>query len=87
MPATATTPTTATTETPVPDTPSDLIGKTDAEIYPAREAVPLMVMKRRVIETGVTERAEVSLTLAGVRRVYDVVIEPLRNRDGVCCRY
>jgi two-component system CheB/CheR fusion protein len=66
----------------------DFVGKTDAELFPADEADKLIAIKRHVIETGIGQRAEMSLTIGGEVAHYDFNIEPLRERDraiGVTC--
>lgn len=59
----------------------DFVGKRDEELFPADEAARLGAIKRGVIETGAGRREEVSLTIAGEVRHYDLVVEPLRG-DG-----
>ncbi|MCC7448958.1 MAG: PAS domain S-box protein [Anaerolineae bacterium] len=63
-------------------TPEGLLGKTDREMVPEAEANQLMAIKRRVIETGVGERNEVTLTMAGEARTFDFVAEPLYDTQG-----
>jgi PAS domain S-box-containing protein len=59
-----------------------VVGKTDAELLSADDAVRLTRIKGRVIETGIGAREEVELTSGGVRNVYDMNIEPLLNPHG-----
>jgi PAS domain S-box-containing protein len=60
----------------------DVIGKRDDELLPDVDALPLMQIKRSVIETGVSARQEVMIDHAGKRYYYDLSIEPLRDEAG-----
>jgi PAS domain S-box-containing protein len=63
--------------------PQEVVGRTDADLFPPEEAEELMRVARQVIETGRGERTEVGLTLRGERRFSDVTLEPLRDAKGV----
>jgi PAS domain S-box-containing protein len=59
-----------------------VLGKTDAELVRPEDAAILAVIKRRVLKTGVGERAEVCVTVEGEAAYYDMTIEPLRGPAG-----
>ncbi|HKG26239.1 MAG TPA: PAS domain-containing protein, partial [Thermomicrobiales bacterium] len=59
-----------------------LLGKTDAEMLPPEEAAALMALKRRVLETGVVERAEIRATTSLGAVYYDLTVEPVRDDAG-----
>jgi PAS domain S-box-containing protein/putative nucleotidyltransferase with HDIG domain len=59
-----------------------ILGKTDAELLLADDAARLIEIKRRVLETGVTARAEVRTTIGGQVFFYDLTVEPLRDPSG-----
>lgn len=59
-----------------------LLGKTDADFLPPTEASFVTEIKKRVLETGVSERSEFQLTVRGKDHVFEVIVEPLRNVSG-----
>jgi len=59
-----------------------LLGRTDAELVPPDEAARLTAIKRRVLETGVGERADVRATGPDGPGWFDLSVEPLRAPDG-----
>ncbi len=59
-----------------------MLGKTDAELLLADDAARLIEIKRRVLETGVTARAEVRVTIGGQVFFYDLTVEPLHDPSG-----
>ncbi len=59
--------------------PRDVIGKTDLELLPPEDARPVVALKRKVLETGVSARAEVSVTTPRRKYFFDLVVEPLLN--------
>ncbi|WP_416666891.1 PAS domain S-box protein [Egbenema bharatensis] len=59
-----------------------ILGKTDRDLLPDSEADVLTALKRRVLETGDPAREEFTCTLKGQLYTYDLIIEPLRFRDG-----
>jgi two-component system, chemotaxis family, CheB/CheR fusion protein len=59
-----------------------LLGKTDADLLPAREAENLTAIKLRVLESGKGTRQEVAATLDGSPCFYDLTVEPLRATGG-----
>jgi PAS domain S-box-containing protein len=62
-----------------PLTEAGMVGKTDAELVPSAEAEQLAAIKRRVLETGQSTRAEVALHIDGSGHWYDLVSEPWRD--------
>lgn len=66
----------------------DVVGKTDADLFPPTEAEILTRCKQQVLESGQSARQEVSLTINGSQRSYDLLIEPLESGSqiiGVSC--
>jgi len=64
-------------------TNESVIGSTDDSLFLQEDAARLTALKRLVIETGEIVRAEVPLTLCGVKRIRDLTLEPIRGMDGV----
>ncbi|KAA0591409.1 CHASE domain-containing protein [Azospirillum oryzae] len=62
--------------------PERMIGRTDAELFPADEAARMSAIKRSVIESGTGTRCELEVTLGGDRRVLDLSVEPMRDETG-----
>ncbi|MEP7211834.1 MAG: PAS domain S-box protein [Acidobacteriota bacterium] len=60
----------------------DIIGKTDVELTPGPEAERRMMLKRKVIETGVSAREIVSARTPGGEQWFDLQIEPRRDDEG-----
>ncbi|MBI3964258.1 MAG: PAS domain S-box protein, partial [Chloroflexi bacterium] len=60
----------------------DLLGKADAELWPADEAGPLIALKREVLERGHAVRRVVHLTFENALRQLEIRAEPLRSTDG-----
>ncbi|MEH2320982.1 PAS domain S-box protein [Nostoc sp.] len=71
------------------DTTEEMLGKSDDEIFPVLIAEQLRAIKLKALETGVSTREEVYLTISGKDRYYDLLVEPLKNADnsiqGVTC--
>jgi PAS domain S-box-containing protein len=65
-----------------PEFPDHNIGKTDDELLPPGEGQRLTALKRRVLETGVGCREEITVTLPTETRSYDLMIEPRRDSSG-----
>lgn len=66
----------------------DLVGKTDADLFPPAEAEALILSKRQAIQSGKSSRQEVKLTTNGGQKWYDLLIEPLKQGKeiiGVSC--
>ncbi len=61
----------------------ECLGRTDAEILGGEEGAKLMAIKRRVIDTELGIRTEISITARGDLRFFDLTVEPLRNAEGV----
>lgn len=57
--------------------PEALMGKTDWDVVPYEVATQLTQMKQWVINTAVGAREEIQIPFDGVRRTYDLTIEPL----------
>jgi hypothetical protein len=66
----------------VVQTGKDMLGKTDAELFPAEEADRLTQIKARVLMTGTGLRQEVSLAANGQKHFYDLTVEPVRDAAG-----
>ncbi|HEU5300527.1 MAG TPA: SpoIIE family protein phosphatase [bacterium] len=62
--------------------PEETVGRTDADLLPSEEAAVLTAVKRRVLETGTGERAEVWTTIRGRAHYYDIIVEPCRDDGG-----
>jgi PAS domain S-box-containing protein len=60
----------------------DMLGKTDAELFPAEEADRLTQIKARVLMAGTGLRQEVSLAANGEKHFYDLTVEPVRDAAG-----
>ncbi len=60
----------------------DVIGRTDDEIIGPAEAAGLVELKRRVLETGVGLREEVTIPHGGRNYSFDLTIEPLFDSTG-----
>ena len=56
--------------------PSDMLGKTDADLFSPEDAAKLASLRQAVLATGRNVRQEVALTLPGGQRVYDLSVEP-----------
>ncbi|MEH2384187.1 MAG: PAS domain S-box protein [Nostoc sp.] len=71
------------------ETAEEVLGKSDDELFPALVAEQLRAIKLKVIESGVSTREEVYLTISGEDRYYDLMVEPLRDADnsiqGIIC--
>jgi PAS domain S-box-containing protein len=61
---------------------ADVLGKTDEELLPAPDAAALSALKRRVLEAGAGESAEVTVTIDGRAVCYDLHVEPMREGSG-----
>jgi two-component system, chemotaxis family, CheB/CheR fusion protein len=63
--------------------PEETIGKKDEDLMPSGDATNLTKIKRRVLDTGVGTRENVRTTLKGKTYYYDLVIEPLFDKNSV----
>ncbi|WP_214041646.1 PAS domain S-box protein [Methanoculleus sp.] len=61
---------------------TEVVGRTDADLFGPEDAGRLVSLKRRVLETGEVLRQEVTITPGGTRHVLDMTLEPLRDADG-----
>ncbi len=59
-----------------------VVGKTDADVMPQADAVRWAGIKHAVLESGVGTREEISATVDGKRRTFDLTVEPLRDGEG-----
>jgi PAS domain S-box-containing protein len=66
----------------IDDLATELIGKTDRDIYALDEAARITALKTRAVETGTDVSASIWLSVAGARRFFDVFIEPVRDDAG-----
>jgi two-component system CheB/CheR fusion protein len=63
-------------------TVEDIIGKTDADLIEAEEAVYVTAIKRCVLETGQSYQDVVKATGIAGPRYFDLSVEPLHNGNG-----
>ncbi len=66
----------------------EMVGKTDADLFPPAEAELLSRHKQQVMQSGRSARQEVVLTLYGRQHWYDLLTEPLWDGQqivGVSC--
>ncbi|MFO7728303.1 MAG: PAS domain-containing protein, partial [Desulfonatronovibrio sp.] len=59
-----------------------IIGKTDADLFPEQEASQLAEIKMRVLENGQGTRENLPLTYQGKSMLLNITVEPLRNSAG-----
>jgi signal transduction histidine kinase/ligand-binding sensor protein len=59
-----------------------VVGKTDADLFSAEDAMRLTALKRRVMATGLLTREEVSMTVGTRTNFYDMTLDPLFDADG-----
>ena len=59
-----------------------VIGKTDADLFSAEDAMRLTALKRRVMAAGLLTREEVSMTVGTRTNFYDMTLDPLFDPDG-----
>jgi PAS domain S-box-containing protein len=62
--------------------PEQLIGKTDAEVFPPDAAAAIMAVKRLAMETGNAQELETNFELFGRKRSFYLLIETLTNDEG-----
>jgi PAS domain-containing protein len=65
--------------------PGKIVGKTDAELLTPEAAKPIVELKRRVIESGRSERAQFPVAVGGRVALHDFYLEPLRDGQGTIC--
>lgn len=61
---------------------SEVLGKTDADLFAPEDAALLMRLKRQVLESGVDVHEQLWLTAGGKRVFLDLWLEPLRDEAG-----
>jgi signal transduction histidine kinase/ligand-binding sensor protein len=59
-----------------------VIGKTEADLFSADDAMRLTALKRRVMAAGLLTREEVSVTVDERTNFYDMTLDPLFGADG-----
>ncbi len=62
---------------------SEAIGRTDADLFPAEDAAVLVEIKRAVMRSGKRDRQTVSVSTHGIRRYFDLLVEPNIDQDGI----
>jgi two-component system CheB/CheR fusion protein len=62
--------------------PEMAVGKRDADLFSPGDAARLDEIKRRAIDSGLGAREEVPVTRDGQARLYDLIVEPLRDAAG-----
>jgi len=60
----------------------EIVGRTDADIFPLEQAETLRATDRRLLERGEVSRTEDRLEVAGETRVFDCTKVPLRDASG-----
>jgi PAS domain S-box-containing protein len=68
--------------------PSEVVGKTDHELFGREDADALVAIKRRVIETGTPAREEVRIFIDGAQQFYYLSVDPRTSGGeilGVLC--
>src|SRR5262249_8996765 len=59
------------------------LGRTDAEVFAGEEGARLTAIKEEVLRTGMDSHAEITLTLRGEKRHFDLLVEPVRDTRGM----
>lgn len=59
-----------------------ILGKTDAELFSAEDAMRLTTLKQRVLSAGLLTREEVSMTVGERTLYYDMSLDPLYDENG-----
>ena len=67
---------------PFAEPEKNVLGRTDEDLFPQTEADRLVQIKTRVLMTGTGARQEVSCTVNGEQRVFDLTVEPVRDTSG-----
>jgi two-component system CheB/CheR fusion protein len=66
----------------------EVVGKTDADLFPSDEAEVFQGIKSSVMASGVGRSGELGLTFRGTKRIYEVSAEPIREESlviGITC--
>lgn len=58
------------------------VGRNDSQIFPGEEGACLTAIKQSVLDTGEPVRSEVSVSLQGEKRHFDLTVEPSRDARG-----
>jgi len=58
------------------------VGKTDADILPLDCVSSVVALKRRVLESGIGQRAEMPIADANQTRFIDLIVDPMMDADG-----
>lgn len=66
----------------IPSLKSDILGRTDSEIFSSEDAEMLSGLKGEVIRSGRGRRQEIGLHVDGDLRYFDAVFEPWRDSRG-----
>jgi PAS domain S-box-containing protein len=66
-------------------TPEAIIGRSDDDLIGAKWHGSIRALKRKVVDTGETARAEVSVQEADIERWYALTVEVLRDSDDATC--
>jgi PAS domain S-box-containing protein len=67
----------------ISDRPTEqVIGKTDLELFPPAQAIPLTALKKQILQTGEGHRIEIQLDVDGVLRWHDAIYQPTRDQAG-----
>ncbi len=61
---------------------SEILGKTDADLFSPEDAARLITLKRRVLDTGETVRDQLWITSNGQRVFLDLFLEPIVDEHG-----
>jgi len=62
-----------------------VLGQTDAGLLPPESTAVLEAIKQRVLETGVSARQDVKVTIGSESIYYDLIVEPKWNPQGQIC--
>ncbi|WP_170149883.1 HWE histidine kinase domain-containing protein [Rhodoplanes roseus] len=60
----------------------EMIGRTDAELFPAGERETMLAVKQRVLDSGTAETCELTAVNPRERALYAVHLEPAHGLDG-----
>ena len=61
----------------------EVIGRTDADLLPPQDSPRVMAIKQRTLETGSGIREEVFIHTPDKTFIYDLIVEPLRDAQGL----
>ncbi len=59
-----------------------MIGKRDADLFPAETIAELVAFEQSILKTRVGARSEIHFPLDGVDHIYDITADPLWDADG-----